>query len=221
LLFVPFLFVWLWWAGRGRVRWWQFFLPVVVVGLLILPWTVRNYLAFDRLVLLNTNAGFAFFWGNHPVHGTHFIPVLTEADPSYQSLIPLELRGLDEAALDQALLRLGMGFVIAEPGRYLLLSLSRAKAYFTFWPSPASGLVSNLSRVFSFGLCLPLMAYGLVRSLPRWRVCSLLYLFVGVYTLIHLLSWALIRYRLPVDAVLLVFAGLAVVDGVGWVRKHV
>jgi hypothetical protein len=29
---------------------------------------------------------------------------------------------------------------------------------------------------------------------------------------IHLLSWALIRYRLPVDAVLIVFAGLAFVD---------
>jgi hypothetical protein len=27
-----------------------------------------------------------------------------------------------------------------------------------------------------------------------------------------LLSWALVRYRLPIDAVLLVFAGLAVVD---------
>jgi len=30
--------------------------------------------------------------------------------------------------------------------------------------------------------------------------------------LTHLLSWALIRYRLPVDAALMPFAGLAVVD---------
>jgi hypothetical protein len=37
-------------------------------------------------------------------------------------------------------------------------------------------------------------------------------LFALMYTFIHLLSWSLIRYRLPVDAVLLVFAGLAVVD---------
>jgi hypothetical protein len=29
-----------------------------------------------------------------------------------------------------------------------------------------------------------------------------------IYTAIHLLSWALIRYRLPVDAVLLPFAAV-------------
>ena len=37
----------------------------------------------------------------------------------------------------------------------------------------------------------------------------LLVLFTLIYTVIHVLTWTLIRYRLPVDAVLLVFAGLA------------
>ena len=36
------------------------------------------------------------------------------------------------------------------------------------------------------------------------------YLYTGSYVMLHLLSWALIRYRLPVDGVLLVFAGGAV-----------
>lgn len=36
--------------------------------------------------------------------------------------------------------------------------------------------------------------------------------FAFVYTGIHLLTWALIRYRLPVDAVLMPFAALAVSD---------
>jgi hypothetical protein len=39
----------------------------------------------------------------------------------------------------------------------------------------------------------------------------ILYLFIVVYTAVHLLSWTLIRYRLPVDAVLLIFAGAALV----------
>jgi uncharacterized protein (DUF983 family) len=37
-------------------------------------------------------------------------------------------------------------------------------------------------------------------------------MFVIVYTGIHLLTWTLVRYRLPVDAVLVIFAGLALVD---------
>ncbi len=140
---------------------------------------------------------------------------------SYQELIPIELRGLDEAALDQALLRRGIQFVIDDPGRYLLLSLSRIPAYFKFWPSSESSLISNISRVASFGLLLPLMLYGLLRCLINRSSLSfrvdrsgivLLYLFIGIYTAIHLLSWALIRYRLPVDAVLVMFAGAGLAD---------
>ena len=141
----------------------------LVIAILILPWTVRNYRAFDRFVLLNTNAGFAFYWANHPIYGTNFTSLLPAGGPSYQDLIPAELRDLDEAALDQALLRRGIGFVLDDPGRYALLSLSRVKPYFKFWPSPASSLTSNVSRVLSFGLYLPFMIYGLVLSVKDRR----------------------------------------------------
>lgn len=216
LLFLPFLLGWMLWAGRRRFPWWQVLLPLLPFLLLILPWTVRNYLVFGRFVLLNTNAGVSFFWSNHPIYETHFIPVLPPDGPSYADLIPPELRSLDEAALDAALLRRGLGFVFEDPGRYLLLCLSRIPVYFKFWPSAESGLLSNISRVASFGLFLPFMLYGLYLSVK----CStsnverliLLYLFILVYSGIHFLSWALIRYRLPVDAVLILFAGLALVD---------
>jgi hypothetical protein len=32
-----------------------------------------------------------------------------------------------------------------------------------------------------------------------------------IYSLVHVFSWALVRYRLPVDAVLLVFAAYSLV----------
>ncbi|MCP4166457.1 MAG: hypothetical protein GY759_11250 [Chloroflexi bacterium] len=41
---------------------------------------------------------------------------------------------------------------------------------------------------------------------------SLLYGFIGFYSLLHILTWAMTRYRLPVDAVLLIFAALALLD---------
>ncbi|MGD2156872.1 MAG: glycosyltransferase family 39 protein [Anaerolineales bacterium] len=224
LLVVPFLFLWIWWASRQRGGRWA--IPALLVSVfliiaMILPFTILNYARFDRFVLLNTNAGYAFFWANHPIYGTRFEPILPEDMGSYQSLIPSELRHLDEAALDQALLKRGVQFVLDDPGRYALLSLSRVPAYFMFWPSTESGLISNISRVFSFGLLLPFMLYGLLltflgrstnASFNLFSPVFLLVLFVFIYAAIHLLSWALIRYRLPVDAVLLIFAGLAVVD---------
>jgi hypothetical protein len=35
---------------------------------------------------------------------------------------------------------------------------------------------------------------------------------MAFYTLLHILTWAMIRYRLPVDAVLVIFAALALVN---------
>jgi 4-amino-4-deoxy-L-arabinose transferase-like glycosyltransferase len=220
LLFVPILFGWLLWRSfykqtRPIVQMVKVLVvATAILALSIMPWTVRNYQAFGQFVLLNTNAGFAFFWGNHPIHGSNFIAILPDDGPSYQDLIPPELKTLNEAELDQALLKRGLGFVQADPGRYIILSISRLKDYFEFWPSSKSGLISNVSRVISFGLLWPFMVYGLILGLRRSNSneISILYLLVGIYTLVHLLTWALIRYRLPVDAVLLVFASVAIVE---------
>ncbi len=242
LLFVPFLYGWLGWIWLRTAAptpqppsppglqpkqptWWQplagFVVATCMIGLLIAPWTVRNYLAFGTFVPLNTNAGYAFFWGNHPIYGTHFVGILPDNGPSYLDLIPKELRPLNEAALDRALLQRGIGFITAAPKRYILLSISRINEYFKFWPSADSGTISNLARIGSFGIYLPFMLIGLWLSIRRcWRSdhpqqradLILLYLFMFVYTAIHLLSWALIRYRLPVDAILIPFAALGLVD---------
>jgi 4-amino-4-deoxy-L-arabinose transferase-like glycosyltransferase len=249
LLIIPFLFLWIWWASLRRTARSPIpalLLSSILIVALILPFTIYNYARFQRFVLLNTNAGYAFFWANNPIYGTHFQPILPPEMGTYQSLIPPELHHLDEAALDQALLKRGLQFVLDDPVRYLRLSLSRVPAYFMFWPSPDSSTISNISRVSSFALFLPFMLYGLFLVLFRgsrnndrrdltteasspafqssilpssnsyaFNITSpilLLVLFALIYTTIHLLSWALIRYRLPVDAVLLIFAAVALVD---------
>lgn len=211
LVFILVLLIWAWRASERRLGWLAA-LPAVVVALMVLPFTLYNSSRFDTFVLLNTNAGYAFFWANHPIYGTRFEPILLDDMGSYQELIPEDLRGLDEAALDRELLKRGIRFVAEDPARYLLLSISRIPAYFIFWPSGQSSAISNISRVLSFGLFLPFMTYGLITAwMDRGKAAlngpvGLLTLFILAYSAIHLLSWSLIRYRLPVDAVLVVFA---------------
>ncbi|MBE7529419.1 MAG: glycosyltransferase family 39 protein [Ardenticatenaceae bacterium] len=220
MLIIPFQLLWLMWARFKRDRWFplaEAMLVGIVIMAMVLPFTYSNYKRFNRFVLLNTNAGYAFYWANHPAYGTRFIPIRDD----YTQLIPEELlsQNLDEAALDQELLKLGLSFITDDPGRIIQLSLSRVPIYFMFWPSTESGMVSNVTRVGSFGLLLPLMVYGVFLALRRnwsWALLHhpifLLLLFALLYTDIHLLSWALIRYRLPVDAVLLIFAGYGLYD---------
>jgi 4-amino-4-deoxy-L-arabinose transferase-like glycosyltransferase len=232
LFFFIAMFVWLAWvAARHRELphlTATVLLSAVVVAALLAPWVWHNHRVFGVLGLPNTNAGFTFFWSNHPIHGTHFAPTLSpERGVSYQELIPTELRHLNEAQLDRALLRRGLAFVRDDPGRYLLLSLSRIPVFFLFWPTRDSSLLSNGARVLSFGLFLPFMAYGLalsaVRAWQQWRADGLqallrmstsprflYWLFIVLYTAIHLASWANVRYRLPVDALLIPFAAYAI-----------
>ncbi|HEY1409121.1 MAG TPA: hypothetical protein VF434_09275, partial [Promineifilum sp.] len=113
-------------------------------------------------------------------------------------------------------------FIGDDPVRFIKLSLSRVPIYFKFWPESESGNLSNLSRVGSFGLFLPFMIYGLIRSLimvvgrTDHRLLTgrvvLLYGFMVTYAAIHILSWTQIRYRLPVDAVLVIFGALGLVE---------
>jgi hypothetical protein len=221
LLMVPLILLWLGWALFRRqpsFRWVRLVVPLLAVAVMIAPFSIYNTARFGRVVLLNTNAGFAFFWGNHPYYGTDFQPILP--DGMYQELIPQDLRRLDEAALDQALLGCAMENILDNPVRYVQLSISRIPDFFMFWPSPDSGRISNVSRVASFGILWPFMLAGLIIS--WWKAdktlqkrlaspISLLVLFIVAYSVLHIMTWTLIRYRLPIDAVALPFAGYAIV----------
>ncbi|MEM9773157.1 MAG: glycosyltransferase family 39 protein [Chloroflexota bacterium] len=214
LLFTPIMFVWIWWSS-GRKRIFELALASLIIVGSILPITAFNYSRFDQFVLVNTNAGFAFYWGNHPIHGTKFISILPTE--TYLELIPEELHTLSEAELEDELMSRAIEFIVDEPGRYVLLSLSRIPSYFMFWPSVHSSAISNLSRVMSFGVALPFTLVGLWMAIRRWdRDLSsplvLVILFIAAYTGIHLLSWALVRYRLPLDSLFLMFSGLAVAE---------
>ena len=217
------LFAWMLWvgwrSGQSRRALIGLLTATVPIVLLILPFTLRNYHVYGTFLLLNSNAGYAMYSAQHPLQGTSFHEFA--AVP-----VPDALMGLNEARLDRELMRQGIGFVLAEPGRYLWLSLSRVGDYFDFLPEKGTSLLHNIGRMGSFALFLPFMLYGIWlalraagprRSRASWAEfatspLALVFLFMTFYSLLHILTWAMPRYRLPVDAVLLPFAALAIYD---------
>lgn len=231
LPWVPVLFLWLLWRAwrmnaRAFIR--LQFPPLILAGMtllaFILPWTYRNYRVYGDFLLLNSNTGYAMYSAQHPMHGTSFQAF--EAAP-----VPEELWGQlsTEPEWDRALMSRGIAFVLDEPGRYLRLSLSRVGDYFEFWPTETS-LLHNVGRLLSFTLYLPFMLYGFylggkTQSVPALsrleRPTTLLYLFMAFYTLMHIFTWAMPRYRLPVDAVAMPFVALALEDIFLFVRGRI
>ncbi|MBN1400689.1 MAG: hypothetical protein JXA74_07620 [Anaerolineae bacterium] len=211
LPWVPLLCAWFLWrgwrAGRLSLVLKRLLLMSVIIILCILPWTVRNYAAYGEFLLLNSNTGYAMYSAQHPMHGVHFQEFA--AAP-----MPPGLEGLNEAQLDRELLRRGLRFVLEEPGRYLRLCLSRARAYFEIWPTADAPLLHNLGRMASIGLFLPFMLWGVLLYFKRAKdnnVAYLPFIFILFYSILHILTWAMVRYRLPIDAILVPFAALALV----------
>ena len=123
-------------------------IPLILAGGLITAGLTVLFIVSDNIVWLLIDGGILMAISRS---------MLSSGRSLTPDLIPQELRQLDEAALDQALLKLGLQFVIDEPIRYLQLSLSRIPFYFMFWPSNDSGMLSNISRMASFGLMWPFM----------------------------------------------------------------
>jgi len=222
LPWVAVLIVWMLWVGSrsGCLR--RMSASAIVALTLmfaaIAPFTLRNYLVYGQFLLLNSNAGYAMYSAQHPMHGTTFQEFASAP-------LPDDLQGLNEAQKDRILMQRGIGFVLADPGRFVLLSLSRVPDYFEFWPTSDTTFINNLGRVGSWGLFLPFILYGLwlalraagPRSILGWinfsiTPLALIVLFMIVYSLLHILTWAMPRYRLPVDATMVPFAALAVYD---------
>jgi len=222
------LFLWLLWVGRetGALRRTVGTLAqaAVVALLFILPFTLRNYRAYGDFLLLNSNAGYAMYAAQHPLHGSEFEE--HRAMPLPEELLPVE--SMTEPEWDRALMERGIAFVADEPFRYLLLSLSRVPDFFEFWPTDTSFL-HNLGRLVSFTLFLPFMIGGLwlaLRRVAAWRSprrfaqspLALVVLFMIFYSVLHILTWAMPRYRLPVDAVAMPFVGLALHELLLWLH---
>jgi len=201
-----------WRDASRRVRLSHAAIAVLVPAALIMPWTIRNYIVFDRFLLLNSQAGHTLWNANHPDLGTHF-----EAAAMFP--IPEDLRGLNEVDLTNELMRRGVQEILADPRRFLLLSLDRLRIWLIFWPMRESSLFSNIARPLSFGISLPFIIVGLVRSAREWRRWLLLYFFIGLYTFIHVISWVQIRYRMPVDLALVPFTALGICTCWGWLQR--
>jgi len=242
LPWVPVLFLYLLWQAwrgkqlKGAMR--TLAMAGLILAACILPWTYRNYRVYGQFLLLNSNTGYAMYSAQHPMHGTNFREFdpapLPEGLAGNEAQIDQELmRAGIQFVLDDPgrYLSLSLSRVRAffefwpTPDTTLLHNVGRTGSFGLFLPfilyglylsfrrqpstiaSPnePSGPTDRGRRTLDFGLWT--LDFGL-----RTSDFGLLYLFIAFYTLLHVLTWAMVRYRLPVDAVSLPFAALALFD---------
>ena len=201
VFYVPALLAWILWRRKEWSTW--ILAPIAIMASAVFPFSWRNYQLWNEFALLETQFGHVFWNGNHPGHNGDFHPY--EVFP-----IPDEVLALNnDVLITRALLARGIETVIGDPGHFVLLTVTRLREFFKFWPTPDTSLLGNTLRVCSFGLMWPFALVGLYLCRRRWREVAPILLFIVIHTSVYALMWTMIRYRIPLDAVLIPFAAVA------------
>ncbi|MBG0776936.1 MAG: glycosyltransferase family 39 protein [Desulfovibrionaceae bacterium] len=207
LYFLPVAAAWAWLARRWNLR--RTLLAALAFAVLVAPWAVRNWNVYHRFMITTTGSGQVLWEGNNPWNEDGGV-----ARPEWGYLEGLP-DGPDpvqrELERDDWKKQKAEAFIKENPGRFARLAVNKFLRFWALWPS-AESITSWKVRtvsVLSFGPVL-LLALASLRVLrDRFRDTSLLWLFMGYYTALHMVTIGSIRYRLPLDGLLIALAAAA------------
>lgn len=202
----------------------DFVVVTVIMALVILPWTMRNWNLFGRVVLISTNGGINFVMGFNP-----------EADGRYQEVpsLPLDQPDIDDARIEQIAYEQGKQFIREHPGQAALLM---AKKVFWLLYADWDGFYENFRKTTvpvtdgtRYGLYLACEVYylaaivfgvfALVRRRPISDAMGLLLLILLYWIAIHMFYIGSPRYHFPVTPIVFMFAAWGVAEWLGLAEK--
>ena len=231
LLIAAALFWWLSTADWRRALRWAAVVGVTSLAVIV-PWSIRNYVAMDGFVFISTNAGGNLWLGNHEGATGRYMWMADEWTRERYANLPEPER---EVAASNLALREGLKFMFTHPADELRLSATKLRALYEDdeeglrWihrPEVGSAVgsirvIGDVADGFYFAV-LAVSAGGLAYWLRQRRsAVALPLLVVGVFTLGQLLFFADPRFHFPMLPSLCLLAAVGLVWGAGQVRRLV
>jgi 4-amino-4-deoxy-L-arabinose transferase-like glycosyltransferase len=190
--------------------------------LCVLPWTIRNYLVFNAFVPLKSSMGTNLLQGNNPyANGITFDDFDREMQQIFTEQERKNLSSLDEVQRNKIMEEKAIGFIKADPKRFVELTLKRIYYYWSF-TDPYRPTRYDTLRIITYGPVFIFAVIGLLLARRRWREGSLFLALIVSYPLLYYVTQITInRYRYGVEAFLLVLASYAAVELVnGFLRGY-
>jgi hypothetical protein len=188
----------------------QAFRHLVVFALiyvtLMTPWWIYNYKTYGTFVRLDLAAGLVLYSGNNPMNVTGGGVVGPDLDPTpFQSIT-------DPIARDRAFRDAAISFIKDNPGRFVELAWLKFQRFWRLWPyaEEYTSPIYVIGSVISFVPVLILSIVYLIGWGWRERIRILPIVAWGGYlTAIHMIMIGSVRYRLPLEPFMIIFAAVA------------
>jgi hypothetical protein len=189
--------------------------PLFALGIALLccaPWTIRNYVAFHKFVPLRSNFPLELWAGNNDSFDPNS-QVVPPADPASEEL--RKYVRLGETAYMAEKWRIATIFIRTHPRLEVVLCGRRFVAMWTGLENPVEGFQdaeTNLVRVVLVSNLLVGIGTILGIALLIWRRSIYVFplaAFPVVYPLLYYATHPSLRYRHPIDPVLLILVATA------------
>jgi len=177
---------------------------IVIYCALMAPWWVHNYNVYGAFVRLTPGAGVALYAGNNPLNHSGGGNLGVDYDLGAFANIT------DPIERDRALRNAAIDYIVHNPQRFLELA---GLKFLRVWRiTPVNDAYRSVSTfvisILSFVPLLLLAAFGLFLTRQYLRKLSPIFLFALGYTAVHMVFVGTIRYRLPLEPFLIIFAGV-------------
>lgn len=209
LYFFPI--IWAWQYSFQRVPIQKIAFGILIMTLVVSPWIVRNYVVFGEIVIGTASSGHILWEGNNPWNTTGGVSGTFEDTQSWLDVVP---GGKSELAEDQWKKSEAIAFIKKEPTHFLKNGLLKLKRFWSLWPNSRDHQhwLYRLVSVLSFGPVLLLSMVGAVVLKKHRKEVILILATVGYLSALHALILGSIRYRLPLEPLLIVLASITLVN---------
>jgi 4-amino-4-deoxy-L-arabinose transferase-like glycosyltransferase len=196
----PIFWIWLWTTYRhrgtfcGKLLWGS----IAVCMLVIVPWTIRNYETFHRLMPVRDNLGLELWIGNH-----EGVAHLQEFSGSFPLIDPRDYNRLGEISFMATKREIALQFIREHPSQFLKLCGQR---FYSYWSAP--------DQVSWLPMCVLAWA-GAIAGLWRKRPGAVpLAIVLVVFPLVYYATHTWPTYRHPMEPVIVLLAAYAVLTAI-------
>lgn len=218
---MPFLFTWLVWQRDKRLHSWRRNVATALVVFIIgmAPWTIRNYVVFGRFVPVRSVLGITLWMGNNGVaegvNSFRMLPIFNLAEAE-------KFKRMGEIKYARAKGREAVDYMGAHP---LSTIGHMSRNVVSFWLSVSdrpnqSWATDPLYVRALLGLNVLILVFAGVGIKRAWECKdpqAVAYLLVLLtFPIIYYVTYALVRFRFPIESLVAVLAGYGITRRFPW-----
>jgi 4-amino-4-deoxy-L-arabinose transferase-like glycosyltransferase len=180
------------------------------------PWWIRNATLLHAFVPFTTSSGMNLYLGNNRNNTDAGIDWGHDVEPD----VVAKLNVLPELTRQHAYNKAAVDYIKQNPGAFIRAVAKRFVRFWNIVPNAdefRSGVYAIVS-IASFGSVLVLALISAARRWRQWRMLAPLYLIIAYFTFVHVVTIASLRYRFPIEPLLIIMAAEPLAASIAAIR---